>query len=97
MYLCFSKPALLEGLEGDQYIWSVCMYCMYIYFSKPALLEGLEVDQYMWSVLQNPACIDAEEVQVDQHANMKPLHIKVETLEFILPSLLGERSLHFGI
>ena len=45
--------------------------------SKSALLEGLEVDQYMLSVLQNPACTDAEEIQIDDQANMQPLHIKV--------------------
>ena len=46
-------------------------------FSKPALLEGLEVDQYMWSVLQNQLCGDADEVQVDSQANIKPIIIKV--------------------
>ena len=53
---------------------------LYIFFtfSKPALLEGLEVDQLMWSVIQNPSCTDAEEVQVDSAANMKPLFLKTE-------------------
>ena len=50
-------------------------------FSKPALLEGLEVDQYMWSVIQNQQCADADEVQIDNQANMKPLFIKVRFAE----------------
>jgi hypothetical protein len=45
--------------------------------SKPALLEGLEVDQYMWGVVQNQLCIDADEVQIDSQANMKPISVKV--------------------
>ena len=52
-----------------------------MYFSKPALLEGLEVDQYMWSVIQNQQCADADEVQIDNQANMKPLFIKVRFVE----------------
>ena len=42
------------------------------------MLEGLEVDQLMWSVIQNPSCTDAEDVQVDSAANMKPLFLKTE-------------------
>ncbi len=51
--------------------------------SKPALLEGLEVDQYMWSVVQNPLCQDADEVQIDGQANMKPFSIKVRQEEIV--------------
>ena len=46
--------------------------------SKPALLEGLEVDQFMWSIIQNPACLDAEDAQVDAMATVKPLFLKTE-------------------
>ena len=31
----------------------------------------------MWSVIQNQQCADADEVQIDNQANMKPLFIKV--------------------
>lgn len=53
-------------------VLNVLCYC-----SKPALLEGLEVDQYMWSVVQHSSCADADEVQIDREANIKPFFVKV--------------------
>ena len=46
--------------------------------SKPALLEGLEVDQFIWSVLQTGGCSEADEVQIDSQANVRPVFIKSE-------------------
>jgi hypothetical protein len=79
-----SKPALLEGLDaGYQLINRFFPLLSLRMCSKPALLEGLEVDQYMWSVVQNPLCQDADEVQIDGQANMKPFSIKVRQEEIV--------------
>merc|ERR1712106_149945 len=68
---CFDLESYLK-LNCEKGLWK-CPVC-----NKPALLEGLEVDQYMWSVIQNQQCADADEVQIDNQANMKPLFIKSE-------------------
>ena len=85
---CFDLESYLK-LNCEKGLWK-CPVCKYVItwnkilaiihlnFSKPALLEGLEVDQYMWSVIQNQQCADADEVQIDNQANMKPLFIKVK-------------------
>ena len=54
---------------------------MLLFFSKPALLEGLEIDQYMWSVIQSSQCSEADEVNIDSGANMRPVFIKSEASE----------------
>ena len=68
----------MSGLQVRPLLHCIAIFLQFTHFSKPALLEGLEVDQFMWSVIQNPACIEAEEVQVDSGANMKPLFLKTE-------------------
>jgi hypothetical protein len=86
-----SRPALTKGPGGGPVHVELVINQSTNFFpllslrmrSKPALLEGLEVDQYMWSVVQNPLCQDADEVQIDGQANMKPFSIKVGQEEIV--------------
>ena len=38
----------------------------------------MEVDQFVWSILQTGGCSEADEVQIDSQANVRPVFIKSE-------------------
>ena len=47
----------------------------------------------MWSVVQHSACADADEVQIDREANIKPFFVKVNKVQLhilfaIFPNLV---------
>jgi len=79
---CFDLESYLK-LNCEKGLWK-CPVC-----NKPALLEGLEVDQFMWSIIQHSSCTEAEEVQVDGQANVKPIFLKTEggTIQDVKPIL----------
>jgi len=79
---CFDLESYLK-LNCEKGLWK-CPVC-----NKPALLEGLEVDQFMWSIIQHSSCTEAEEVQVDSQANVKPIFLKTEggTIQDVKPIL----------
>ena len=39
----------------------------------------MEVDQFVWSILQTGGCSEADEVQIDSQANVRPVFIKSES------------------
>ena len=62
---------MLEGLEVDQFMWSIIQVLLW------SIIENI-TDGKIFVNFQHSSCTEAEEVQVDAQANVKPIFLKTE-------------------